>query len=76
MIIMQSHLFDELAEMQRESSYSDECSNMDDCQPACQREIAEMFGGVALMPPCPRKPSRAIKEPEYLPKVPEYEREG
>ena len=43
---MQSHLFEELAEMQRESSYSDECSNMDDCQPECQREIAAMWAGI------------------------------
>ena len=46
MIIMQSHLFEELAEMQRECSYSDECANMDDCQPACQREIVEMFADI------------------------------
>jgi hypothetical protein len=44
---MQSHLFDELTEMQRESSYSDEWSNYYDAQPESQREIVEMFGGVA-----------------------------
>ena len=46
MIIMQAHLFDELREMQRESLYSDECSNMDDCTPESHREIAAMFADI------------------------------
>jgi hypothetical protein len=44
---MHSHLFEELAEMQRESSYSDEWDNYYAAQPESQREISAMFAEVA-----------------------------